>query len=126
MKKKKKKIALVTNSPNYIIQILEQNFNISNYFDEILSIDYEEAPLMAKPSSNGIEFVLRELCAFEFEICKFKAIMIGDSEIDIIAAKKAGIFSCLLINKNNRKIDYQKWKEKPNYIINNFYGLLDI
>jgi len=127
LRKQGKKIALITNSPRYITDLLCEHFNLSQIFDEILSVDYEKHPSLAKPSPKGISYVLKDLCSSkQIQICKFESIMIGDSKEDIIAAKKAGIYSCIIINKRRKDIEFQEWKYKPNFIIHNFYELFDL
>lgn len=122
LKKKNKKIGLVSNSPNYIVEMLTQKFNFSAIFDEIFSIDYENNPTFAKPSPEGINYILNR---FKFNKRDCMAIMIGDSEVDIRAAKKANIFACLIIKEViTKNLDFTSWEEKPDYIIHNFTELL--
>ncbi|TES98123.1 MAG: HAD family hydrolase [Promethearchaeota archaeon] len=122
LKKANKKIGLVTNSPRYIVDILTQKFNFSAIFDEIFSIDYENNPTFAKPSPEGINYILSR---FKFNKRDCMAIMIGDSEVDIRAAKKANIFACLIIKEViTKNLDFTSWEEKPDYIIHNFTELL--
>ncbi len=122
LKKANKKIGLVTNSPSYIVEMLTQKFNFSAIFDEILSIDYDNNPTFAKPSPEGIKSVLSK---FKFNKRDSKAIMIGDSEVDIRAAKKANIFACIITKEVfTKNLDFTSWEEKPDYIIHNFTELL--
>jgi len=124
LKKANKKIGLVTNSPSYIVEMLTQKFNLSVIFDEIFSIDYDNNPTFAKPSSEGINYVLS---SFKSNKRDCKAIMIGDSEVDIRAAKKANIFACLITKEViTKNLDFTSWKEKPDYIIHNFTELLTL
>jgi phosphoglycolate phosphatase-like HAD superfamily hydrolase len=49
-----------------------------------------------------------------------KAIMIGDSIVDVFAAKRANIDACLLTRNLNKYPDgYDKWEYKPDFVINN-------
>ncbi len=122
LKKANKKIVLVTNSPSYIVELLTQKFNFSAIFDEIFSIDYDNNPTFAKPSPEGINYVLSR---FKFNKRDCKAIMIGDSEVDIRAAKKANIFACIITKEViTKNMDFTSWEEKPDYIIQNFTELL--
>jgi FMN phosphatase YigB (HAD superfamily) len=120
------KVALITNTPKYMFEILDSYFRFDNIFDGTLCVDYISDSSIAKPSPKGIDQLLRRLSYNEIEICKPNTILIGDSEIDIIAARKANICSCLIISKNKEKLEFQTWSIKPNYIINNFFELLDI
>ncbi len=122
LKKANKKIGLVSNSPSYIVELLTQKFNFSAIFDEVFSIDYDNNPTFAKPSPEGIKYVLSR---FKFNKRDSKAIMIGDSEIDIRAAKKANIFACIITKDAFIKnLDFTSWEEKPDYVIHNFNELL--
>ena len=124
LKKANKKIGLVTNSPSYIVEMLTKKFNLSTIFDEIFSIDYDNNPTFAKPSPEGINYVLSKS---KFNKRDFKAIMIGDSEVDIKAAKKANIFACLITKEViTKNLDFTSWEEKPDYVIHNFAELLTL
>ncbi|MFX1274807.1 MAG: HAD family hydrolase [Promethearchaeota archaeon] len=121
IKKAKRKSAIISNSPRYIVDDFVNRFEIAPFFDEILGIDYEYESHKAKPSPLGIISVLKKL---NYNSSKSKAIMIGDSIIDIIAAKKANIYACLIKrNLNKNKDRFEDWEYKPDFITSNLYNI---
>jgi phosphoglycolate phosphatase len=119
--KEKKKLAICTNTANYIADYFLKHFKISKYFHEIYSMEYNNQEF-AKPSPRGILIILENL---RFNSQKHKALMIGDSINDIKAAKAANISSCLI---NNRKDSerYKNWIIQPDYIVEHLYELIDL
>ncbi|MFW9828634.1 MAG: HAD family hydrolase [Candidatus Thorarchaeota archaeon] len=121
--KENKKLAVCTNTANYIVKYFLKHFKIYQYFHEIFSMGNNDQDY-AKPSPKGILRILNKL---GFNPQNNSAIMIGDSIHDVIAAKKAKISSCL-INHHSFKDDswYKQWKSQPNYVIKNLKELLDL
>ena len=115
-----KKLAIVTNTIHDIVNYFLNTFNISGYFHEVFSLGFNNDQNSAKPSPDGILTILKK---FNYKSKVNKAIMIGDSSFDIIAAKKAKISACLIrrgIEKN-----YKEWEIQPDYVIKSLNELID-
>lgn len=82
-----KRLALVTTSLHIVIDPLLTRYNMSHLFDAVVCGDDVE---QQKPSAEPIETALGLLGG-----TKENALMIGDSEKDIVAAANAGIDSLL-------------------------------
>ncbi|MFW9999273.1 MAG: HAD family hydrolase [Candidatus Hermodarchaeota archaeon] len=113
---KKNKLALISNAAYYIVDFILNKFNIIQFFHEIFSLGYyQNDQELAKPSPKGILTILDK---FKYNPKEFKAILVGDSKFDIIAAKKACIYACLIrreINARNKR--YKKWTIQPDFVI---------
>ncbi len=114
--KDSKKLAIVTNTAYYICEYILNKFNINKFFHETFSLGYyNNDQELAKPSPNGILTILDK---FKYDPKESKAILIGDSKLDIIAAKKANIYACLIrrdIDTRNRH--YKNWDIQPDFVI---------
>jgi HAD superfamily hydrolase (TIGR01549 family) len=112
-----KKLALVTNTAKYIVDYIVKKFQLHNYFDDIFALGYGKEQEIAKPSPEGINLVLKNI---GFYPKKSYAIMIGDSKLDIIAAKRANITACLL-KRNLWKFSeaVESWEYQPDFIVEN-------
>ncbi len=82
---KLKKLAILSNKLDVFTKQIVKDFGIEKYFDIVLGATDEIA---RKPSSEPINYILKKL-----NISSDKAIMVGDSEPDIMSAKNAGITS---------------------------------
>jgi len=87
LKAKGKKLALVTASLRKIVDIVITEHGLLNYFDVVVSGDDIREH---KPSPEGIHIALKAL-----GIDESRAVMIGDSDKDLRAARNAGIDSIL-------------------------------
>jgi len=118
-----KKLAIVSNTAYYIVDYVLNKFDISKYFHEIFSLGYyNNDQELAKPSPKGILTILDK---FEYDPKESKALLVGDSKFDIIAAKNANIYACLIrrdIHTRNRH--YKKWDVQPDFVIEGFDELL--
>ncbi len=118
-----KKIAICTNTANYIVDFFLKYFKIIHYFHEIFSMG-DANQEFAKPSPKGILTILKK---FDFDHHNKKAIMIGDSIHDIRAAKEAKISSCLIDHQKGNEIKhYKQWKIQPDYVIEYLSELIDL
>jgi phosphoglycolate phosphatase-like HAD superfamily hydrolase len=118
-----KKLAICTNTADYIVNYFLNYFNIKQYFHEIFSMGDADQDF-AKPSPRGILIILKRL---NFDPQINKAIMIGDSIHDIRAAREANISSCLIDHSKGKKSKrYNKWKIQPDYIIEDLNELTDL
>lgn len=103
-----KKIALISNAADYIVKFILRQFNISHLFHEILGLGFNKDQGIAKPSPRGILNVLNKL---NYNPSKSRAIMIGDSFIDILAAKRAKIKACLIKRDQLKYTDgFKDWE----------------
>ncbi|MFX1302161.1 MAG: HAD family hydrolase [Promethearchaeota archaeon] len=121
--KNNKKLAIVSNTAYYIVEFILEKFNITKFFHEIFSLGYyNNDQELAKPSPKGVLTILDK---FEYNPKESKAILVGDSKFDIIAAKKANIYACLIrreINPHNKQ--YKKWNIQPDFVIEGLNELL--
>jgi len=119
-----KKIAIISNAADYIVDYIVQKFQILDIFDDIFGLGFDKDQAIAKPSPYGVLKVLKNL---NFNPDKSKAIMIGDSRLDIYAAKRANIVACLITRELNKYPDgYKKWIYKPDYVIEQLDEIFDI
>jgi len=107
LKKKNYKIGIVTNTSNKAANYILTKFNLKTYFDIIIT---RQDVKKIKPDPEMLIIACNRMKS------KVQWI-VGDSFVDIKAAKNANIKS-ILIKRNKNKINYQ-----ADYIINN---LLDI
>ncbi|MFX1568221.1 MAG: HAD family hydrolase [Promethearchaeota archaeon] len=115
-KQQENKLAIVSNAAYYIVNYILDKFNIAQFFHEIFSLGYyENDQELAKPSPKGILSVLEK---FKFDLKKSKAIFIGDSKFDIIAAKRANINACLIRRETSpHNKHYKEWDFQPDFVI---------
>lgn len=119
-----KKLGLVSNTADYIVDFFLEYYNLTNLFNEALGLDYLKDQEIAKPSPKGILRVLNNL---NFNIKKDNAIMIGDSIVDVTAAKRAGIMACLIKRDPNKYPAKEDWEFPPDMEIdslNEIYTLI--
>lgn len=94
LKAKDKKVVLFTNKPESIASRIFDKLGILEYFDLMVGPETKKAdgnPIDLKPSTDGLEFALSELNKrFNASWTKDNFIMIGDSDVDIIAGKNFG------------------------------------
>ncbi|MFW9880547.1 MAG: HAD family hydrolase [Candidatus Thorarchaeota archaeon] len=122
--KDSKKIGIVTNTANYIVNYILKKFKISKYFQEIFCMGFKNDQKFAKPSPSGILSILKK---FQYDQNTHNAIMIGDSISDIIAAKKANISACLIKrDTNNYQKETKEWEIRPDYIIESLDKILKL
>jgi HAD superfamily hydrolase (TIGR01549 family) len=118
------KLAIVSNTSDFVVDHMLKKFNISQYFQDIYSMGVKVDQKTAKPSPNGILSVLARL---NYDPLYHKALMIGDSKVDIAAAKKAGIQACLINRGLQRHSHHHNdWNFKPDYIIEKLDELLTL
>ncbi|MFX1596428.1 MAG: HAD family hydrolase, partial [Promethearchaeota archaeon] len=122
--KENKKLAICTNTADYIVEFFLNYFKINHYFNEIFSLGSKIDQQFAKPSSDGILNILKK---FDYDPIEKKAIMIGDSIHDIAAAKKAKIASCLILRHiEKEKRSYKKWNVQPDHVIEHLHELINL
>lgn len=83
------KKGLITNTPRGCISKVLRQFNLAKYFDVVVTSDEVK---MGKPSP---EMILKACHAFQIE--PSDALLVGDTESDVLAGKKAG---CIVVGLN--------------------------
>ncbi|MBR4630689.1 MAG: HAD-IIIA family hydrolase [Treponema sp.] len=88
LKSKGKKVAVLTNKPGKIADVILEKLNVREYIDVLVSPDdYEKK----KPDPKAIEFVVSKINEkFGISLAKENVIMIGDSNVDIDCGKAYG------------------------------------
>ena len=98
LKAKDKKVVLFTNKPIEIAKVIFEKLNIFEYFDLMIGPETKKAdgnPIELKPSADGLEFALSEVNKrFGKSYTSDNFVMIGDSDVDIMAGKN---FGCLTV-----------------------------
>jgi len=94
LKKKKLKLAIISNLPSFSAQVIEK-FNLDKYFDTII-LSYDAGILKTNPKM--FEQVLKKI-----KLQRHEVLMVGDSmETDVAGAILAGVKPILLDRKNKR------------------------
>ena len=118
------KLAIITNTAGYVVEYVLKKFNISKFFQEIFGMGPGIDEKFAKPSPKGVLSILDK---FKYNPKESKAILVGDSKLDIIAAKKANIYACLIRrDRATRNKDYNEWNIQPDFIIERLDELLHL
>lgn len=113
-----KKLALITSNWRAAVNDMLRHHSLENTFDLIITIEDVKAH---KPDPEGIEMALKKL-----GVGKDKAVMLGDSEKDLGAAKNAGIDSILFYPPDHQlfyELDFLKGHE-PTHIIDSWDSVL--
>ncbi|MBD3229587.1 MAG: HAD-IA family hydrolase [Candidatus Lokiarchaeota archaeon] len=112
------KLGIISNTPHNKANFELEQFGITKYFDckvFLGSISQEHA----KPEPDGILWCLDRLNKF---IKKNSLICyIGDSEIDIIAGKRAKILTAYVVRDHNNKI----LNTEPDIYLNSLHDIID-
>lgn len=110
------KLGLSTSTPRDMLEEVLSVYRIKKYFDAIVTGDEVEK---GKPNP---EIFLKTFQKLGIEP-RYGAV-VGDSEYDVIPAKKIGALS-ILVDYRNRGID-PTWREKPDIIISRVSQLIRI
>lgn len=113
---KNKSMALATYKIKTATWYLLEKLGVIKYFDIIITADDVKNP---KPHPECLQAVLTALNSKPE-----KAIMIGDTEIDILTGKNARIDTCGVVYGIGKKEDLVK--SKPNFIIEDIKELMPI
>jgi len=120
LKKTGKQTALITsNFYKNVTHVLEK-YHLRHFFDVIIT---NEDTIHHKPHPEPLDKALEQLGG-----TKDRAIMIGDSDKDLEAAKNAGIDSLLFYPEEHKKfyrLDNLK-KFEPTHIVNDFRNVMDV
>lgn len=120
LKKRKKKLALITSSKRSLLIPVLNRLHLSSMFDSILTM---EDVTRHKPDP---EVILKTLTNLDAK--KTESILIGDTKDDVQGAHNTGIDSILFYPKHNEifyELDLLK-SYKPTYIVDDFRKVLDI
>ena len=98
LKEKDKKIVLFTNKPESIARRIFEKLGIYEYFDLLVGPETkgsEGNPIRLKPETDGLYHALAFLNEkYKTSYTKENFVMIGDSDVDIMAGKK---FGCMTV-----------------------------
>ncbi|PLX01360.1 MAG: haloacid dehalogenase [Marinilabiliales bacterium] len=111
-----KKLAILSNKFDHFTKQMAKDYNIDGFFDVILGATDN---LKKKPSSEPVDYILEKT-----GVQKDFAMMIGDSEQDILTAKNSGIKSAAVTYGYRTK--EQLLELNPDYICNNLKELTNI
>lgn len=107
-----------TNRKNYLYThrgasaiTLLKNYDLDKYFSDFITFDQG---FERKPNADALNYLIKEHAMQPGE-----ALMIGDREIDLLAAKNAGISACYFNEK-------KQGNEHADYVIDNFKQLYPI
>lgn len=109
------KTAVVSNKADYAVQVL-----CKQYFEGLFDTAVGEKPdVRKKPAPDSVNEVLNKL-----QICREKAVYIGDSEVDIETAKNAEM-DCISVDWGFRDKAYLK-EMGAMHIVSNVKELLEV
>lgn len=111
-----KKMAILSNKFDHFTKQMAKDYNIDKFFDVVLGATEN---IKKKPSSEPINYILEKT-----GIQKEFAMMIGDSEQDILTAKNAGIKSVAVTY--GYRTEEQLKQLSPDYICNSLIELTKI
>lgn len=89
------KTGIVSNTPDFIVDYELDAFKLAPYFDKVLGLGDDQS--ICKPEPDGINMILEDM-----KCNPAKAIFIGDSVVDIIAAQRAKVYP-IYIDRNKEK-----------------------
>lgn len=127
-----KKMGIISNTPENIIEYQLKHFKIKKYFDIVVGLGEDQT--ICKPEPTGINIALKYFLETEqnkreksIKNIQSETIMIGDSIVDIISANRAKVKSCLILRKKHYYTEEIKsWEYQPNFIINQLDEILKI
>jgi len=120
LKNKGKKLALITSSIRVVVEPLLDKFALTDLFDAVVCIEDTEH---RKPHAEPLEKALELLGGHANE-----AIMIGDTEKDILAAHNAGVDSVLFYPVEHQefyRLD-KLMEHTPTYVVSEFWDVAKI
>ena len=79
-------MAVFTNKPVHFSRAIIEGLGLSSYFVSIYGGNSFERK---KPDPMGIEVLLRDM-----NVTREEAMMVGDSQVDVLTARNSGIFAC--------------------------------
>jgi HAD superfamily hydrolase (TIGR01549 family) len=91
------KLGIVTNTPKFIAETELNAFGLMRYFQVVLGLGDNQA--ICKPEPDGVYQCLK-MC----DCIPSETLMVGDTAIDLVAAKRAGVGSILIDRTGKKKI----------------------
>ncbi len=117
LKKKRYKLGVLTSAPTHIMDYEISMIGREN-FDSIISTPPSFNPeLKQKPNPGGLE-----LCLAELKVDKEEALVVGDTDNDLIMARNAHVPSFLLVRKDEME-RHKHLREIPSLMGYNLYTL---
>lgn len=98
LKSSRSKLGVISNAPESAVKMTVDYFELRNIFDYFRGVEDFEDLKLRKPSGNHIKIAMAELKQDPF-------LYVGDSKVDIEAAKEAGIDSAL-VSRTGKKPSY--------------------
>lgn len=92
------KLGLVSNTNEEIVMLELEAFDLKKYFSKIITLG-TAAQQSAKPEPDGIVWCLEAL-----NVPAISALTVGDQHTDIIAGKRAGSRTALLLRQENQRV----------------------
>lgn len=99
------KIGLITNTPQFIAEMELEVFGLKKYFHSIFGLGDDQT--MCKPEPEGVYQCLEDCQCHSSE-----TILVGDNQIDLLAAKRAGVIPVLIDRSGQKKIEHQELAEE--------------
>jgi len=113
LKSKSIKLGLLTTTPKKPLNAVAEKFSLNDYFDIMLA----KEDVKNKPNPEGLERIIKK-----FKIRKDECIFVGDSPIDILTGKAAGV-KTIAVSTGIANIEQLK-EVKPDGIIPDLGKLL--
>jgi HAD superfamily hydrolase (TIGR01509 family) len=113
LKSKSIKLGLLTTTPKKPLKAVVERFSLNDYFDIMLA----KEDVKNKPNPEGLERIIKK-----FKIRKDECIFVGDSPIDILTGKAAGV-KTIAVSTGIANIEQLK-EVKPDGIIPDLGKLL--
>ncbi len=88
-------MGIVTNTPNFIALPELEHFHLKSFFGTVIGLGDDQEK--AKPEPDGVFEALNDLNAQPEN-----AIFVGDSSVDVLAARNAGVYPVRISRKNKR------------------------
>ncbi|MCK4995225.1 MAG: HAD family hydrolase [Candidatus Omnitrophica bacterium] len=104
LKRKKKLVALATNRPSYYTNIVLTSLSVKKYFDYVLCADDIKS---LKPNPKILKMIFKKL-----NIKKVDAVFVGDMDVDMETAKRAGVDAVFTIGGSSSVGDVKSYKNK--------------
>jgi len=115
LRKRNKKLAIVTNSDRRLVDKIVHRFDLQKFFDVIVTKDDVR---MTKPHPEPILQAAKKLGCKPNEI-----LYIGDSEVDIVAGKAAGVMTAMFKPLTKESFEPQT---TPDYVLNKLEEILPL
>jgi phosphoglycolate phosphatase len=110
-----KKKAILTNKTEMFVNPILKGLGIKRQIDYAVGANGKQAP---KPSGAPVEAILSR-----FGIRQDRAVMVGDSPVDVETGRLGGILSCAVTFGFHSKEELQR--AAPDYMIDTFAALKD-